>query len=67
MYIISPLCFFVGIICNPVLFATAVVSMLIPFCRAFALNQFYLILGLLSVGRNVQTWESTSSLEKEGE
>jgi cellulose synthase/poly-beta-1,6-N-acetylglucosamine synthase-like glycosyltransferase len=34
------------------------------FIKSFFLNQIYLVMGLLNVGNNVQTWESTTSLNK---
>jgi biofilm PGA synthesis N-glycosyltransferase PgaC len=63
MYLVSPIVFFIGILCDPVLLVLAGVSALVSFSRAFILNQFYLLTGLITINRNVRTWESTSSLE----
>jgi len=64
MYLASPALFFAGLLVDPVLMILAAVSMFVPFCRAFIINQFYLLVGLITINRNVRTWESTSSLEK---
>jgi len=63
MYFISPVTFFLAIICDPFLFIAAILSLFVPLFRAFILNQFYLLAGLVTINRNVKTWESTSSLE----
>jgi len=63
MYFISPAAFFVGIFCDPYLLIATAISMFVPFFRSFILNQFYLLAGLITINRNVKTWESTSSLE----
>lgn len=66
MYFISPTVFFAGIICvagDPFFFIAIVLSMLVPLFRSFVLNQIYLLAGLITINRNVKTWESTSSME----
>ena len=72
MWILSPMTFVIGTIYF--LFGAGIFSFILlpiillvlwksPFCMAFVINQFYLISGLLNLGNNVQTWESTTSLE----
>ena len=67
MYFVSPAAFFIALgflfYFSQFLFIVAIVLLLIPLFRAFILNQFYLLAGLLKFRSNVQTWKSTSSLE----
>jgi cellulose synthase/poly-beta-1,6-N-acetylglucosamine synthase-like glycosyltransferase len=65
MYLVSPVLFFIGIFCDPVLFVLAGVSAILSFSRSFILNQFYLLIGLLRFRTDVKTWESTSSMDGE--
>jgi cellulose synthase/poly-beta-1,6-N-acetylglucosamine synthase-like glycosyltransferase len=63
MYFLSPATFFTGLALS--IWVWIPVFILITFssfCRAFVLNQFYLLVGFMNIGKNVQIWDSTSSL-----
>jgi len=79
MFVFSPLFFFVSVILfslgvflyNPLLF---VILVIVLSCAgilwrknlvfAFVLNQFYLVGGLLNLGKDMRVWESTSDKKK---
>ena len=75
MYVVCPAVFFAGGILfiiglffwNPLialLFLALAVFFMIGFKKtlaaAFVLNQFYLLIGLLNLGKDMRVWESTS-------
>ena len=75
MYVVCPAVFFAGgiffiiglFIFNPLialLFLALVILFMIGFKKtlaaAFVLNQFYLLIGLLNLGKDMRVWESTS-------
>lgn len=77
MYVISPsLLVFTGllmvvsaVVTDPLKGLIIIASMVLlvistPLNTAFFLNQYYLIRGLFNIGNNVQTWESTTSLNE---
>ena len=79
MYLVTPSLFFLSLIVfclgmllyNPVILAALVlpVAVGVIFWRqnlvfAFILNQFYLLAGLLNLGKDMRVWESTSDKKK---
>jgi cellulose synthase/poly-beta-1,6-N-acetylglucosamine synthase-like glycosyltransferase len=63
MYFISPSFFLVGLVLSIWLWIPVFILLVFTsFTRAFILNQFYLLAGFLNTGKNVQVWESTSSM-----
>ena len=79
MYMVTPAFFFISVILlslgvffyNPLLFVLLifVLSGIVILWRgnlisAFVLNQFYLLSGLLNLGKDVRVWESTSDKKK---
>ncbi len=79
MYLVTPSLFFLSLIVfcfgmllyNPVILATLVLltGVAAVFWRqnlvfAFILNQFYLLVGLLNLGKDMRVWESTSDKKK---
>jgi hypothetical protein len=79
MFVCSPLLFFISVVLfslgvffyNPILFLLLilVISGAGVLWRknlifAFILNQFYLIGGLLNIGKDMRVWESTSDKKK---
>jgi cellulose synthase/poly-beta-1,6-N-acetylglucosamine synthase-like glycosyltransferase len=79
MYLVTPSLFFLSLIVfclgmllyNPIILAALVlaVAVAVIFWRqnlvfAFFLNQFYLLAGLLNLGKDMRVWESTSDKKK---
>lgn len=65
MILISPSAFFLGcILFFPILLLIPLI-VYSSFAQTFILNQFYLVMGLINLGKDVRTWESTASQEKE--
>jgi len=79
MYVVTPALFFISVILlslgvffyNPLLFVIiflflcgVVILWRKNLISAFVLNQFYLISGLLNLGKDVRVWESTSDKKK---
>ena len=80
MYVVTPALFFISVILlslgafyyNPFLFVIIflVLGAVVILWRknlisAFVLNQFYLIGGLLNLGKDVRVWESTSDKKRD--
>jgi poly-beta-1,6-N-acetyl-D-glucosamine synthase len=63
MYFLSPILFFIGLILYPPFILLALLSMISSMCRAFVINQFYLIAGLF-YRKDTTVWESTSSQQE---
>lgn len=64
MILVSPTAFFLGcILFYPILLLIPLIF-LFSFVESFILNQFYLLMGLMNLGKDVQTWESTSSVQE---